>query len=137
MKKQVRNKALMMSWYDELWNNGDELIIDELMHPQSRAFGLGPEPVIGAEGFKRFYRGFVAAYRDIHVSIDKNLTDGDYVISLCSITATHIETGKPVSFTGTSVSQIEDGKVTSAWNHFDFLTMYLQTGKIKPEELGS
>lgn len=85
MNKQVRNKALTLRWYDELWNNGNEGIIDELMHPQGRAFGLGPEPVIGGEGFKAFYRGFVAAYTDIHITIDKNLTDGDYVISLCSL----------------------------------------------------
>ena len=136
MNEQVRNKAMMLRWYDELWNNGNESIIDELMHVQSRAFGLGPEPVIGPEGFKVFYRSFTAGYRDIHVSIDKNLTDGDYVISLCSVTATHIETGRPVSFTGTSVSQVENGKITSAWNHFDFLTMYLQVGKVTPEQLG-
>lgn len=136
INKQVRNKAMMLRWYDELWNNGNEAIIDELMHPQGRAFGLGPEPVIGPEGFKQFYRNFIVGYRDIHVSIDKNLTDGDYVISLCSVTAVHRATGRPVSFSGTSVSQVEDGKITSAWNHFDFLTMYLQVGAIDAAQLG-
>jgi hypothetical protein len=64
MNKQVRNKALMLRWYDQLWNNGDEAIIDELMHAQCRAFGLGPEPVIGAAGFKQFYR---VLFQAIHV----------------------------------------------------------------------
>jgi predicted ester cyclase len=136
MNTQVRNKALMLRWYDQLWNNGDESIIDELMHPQCRAFGLGPEAVIGPEGFKQFYRVFIAAYSQIAITVDKNLTDGDYVVSLCSVTAIHNETGKQVNFTGTSVCQVENAKITSAWNHFDFLTMYLQTGKIKAEDLG-
>jgi predicted SnoaL-like aldol condensation-catalyzing enzyme len=136
MNKQVQNKALMLRWYDQLWNNGNEAIIDELMHPQCRAFGLGPEPAIGPEGFRRFYHSFVAAYRDIHITIDKNLTDGDYVISLCSVTAVHRGTGKRIDITGTSLSQIENGKVTSAWNHFDFLTMYLQVGAIDAGQLG-
>jgi predicted ester cyclase len=136
MNKQVQNKALMLRWYDQLWNNGNEAIIDELMHPQCRAFGLGAEPVIGTEAFKQFYRSFADAYQDIHIKIDKNLTDGNYVISLCSITAVHRKTGKRVDFSGTSVSQVENGKVTSAWNHFDFLTMYLQVGAIDAEQLG-
>src|SRR5665213_1134037 len=131
MNTQVRNKALMLRWYDQLWNNGDESIIDELMHPQCRAFGLGPAAVIGPAGFRQFYQQFITDYSDIAITIDKNLTDGDYVVSLCSVTATHNETGLPVSITGTSVCQIENGKVTSAWNHFDFLTMYLQTGQVK------
>jgi len=135
MNTQVRNKALMLRWYDQLWNNGNESIVEELMHAQCRAFGLGPEPVIGPAAFKQFYREFVAAYTDISITVDKNLTDGDYVISLCSVTATHNASGRPVSFTGTSLCQIENGKITSAWNHFDFLTMYLQTGKVKAEEL--
>lgn len=135
MNTQVRNKALILRWYDQLWNNGDESIIDELMHPQCRAFGLGPEAVIGPAGFKQFYRVFIAAYMDIAITVDKNLTDGDYVISMCSVSATHKETGRAVSITGTSVCQVENGKITSAWNHFDFLTMYLQTGKVKAEEL--
>lgn len=136
MNKQVRNKALVLRWYDELWNNGNESIIDELMHERGRAFGLGPEPVVGVEAFKQFYRGFAVAYRDIHIKIDKNLTDGDYVISLCSVAAVHNQTGRPVSFTGTSVCQVENGKIMSAWNHFDFLTMYLQVGAIDAEQLG-
>ena len=125
----------MLRWYDQLWNHSDETIVDELMHPQCRAFGLGPDAVIGPEAFKQFYRQFISAYSDIAITVDKNLTDGDYVVSLCSVTGKHTESGRLVSFTGTSLCQVENGKITSAWNHFDFLTMYLQTGQVKAEDL--
>jgi limonene-1,2-epoxide hydrolase len=136
MNKQVQNKAFVLRWYDQLWNSGNEDIIAEMMHEQCRAFGLGSEPVKGPEEFKRFYRSFVDNYSDIHITVDKNLVDGDYVIALCTATAIHKATGKPVNFTGTSVVQIENGKIVTAWNYFDFLTMYMQSGKITPEQLG-
>ncbi|MDP9047748.1 MAG: ester cyclase [Bacteroidota bacterium] len=136
MNKEVYNKAFMLRWYDQLWNFGNEETIEEMMHEQCRAFGLGPEPVIGPDGFKHFYRSFTAAYSDIQITVDKNLVDGDYVITLCTCTAVHKESGRPVNFTGNSVALIENGKILSGWNYFDFLTMYMQTGKITPEQLG-
>src|SRR5579872_2325364 len=135
MNKEVHNKAFMLRWYDQLWNCGNEDTIGEMMHEQCRAFGLGPEPVKGPEGFRVFYRGFIENYSDINVTVDKNLVDGDYVITLCTARAIHKESGRPVNFTGNSVALIENGKITSAWNYFDFLTMYMQTGKITPEQL--
>ncbi|GAC1308395.1 MAG: hypothetical protein NVSMB24_22000 [Mucilaginibacter sp.] len=135
MNQQVQNKAFVLRWYDQLWNSGNEDIIDEMIHEQCRAFGLGPGPVIGPEEFKRFYRTFADNYSNIHITVDKNLVDGDHVIALCTATAIHKPTGKPVNFTGTSVVQIENGKFVTAWNHFDFLTMYMQTGKVSPEQL--
>ena len=130
-----QNKEIMLRWYDEVWNNGNENVIDEIMHPDAKAFGLGAEPLIGPLGFKPFYKAFTDAYSDIDVVLDKIFTDGDYVICLCTAKATHKETGKPVNFTGTSIALMENGQIKLAWNHFDFLTLNLQTGKIKEEQL--
>jgi len=130
-----QNKKFILRWFDEVWNNSNENVIDELMHPEAKAFGLGPEPLIGPAGFKPFYKIFNDAYRDINVTTDQLFTDGDYVISLCTVKAIHKETGKPVNFTGTSIALMENGQIKQAWNHFDFLTLHLQTGKINEEQL--
>jgi predicted ester cyclase len=130
-----QHKESMLRWYNEVWNNGDENVIDELMHPQAEAFGLGDVPLIGPSEFKPFYKAFNKAYAGINAEVDKVFTDGDYVICLCTIKAIHKATGKPVKFTGTSIARMENGQIMSAWNHFDFLTMHLQTGKIKPKQL--
>jgi hypothetical protein len=130
-----QHKESMLRWYNEVWNNNNENVIDEMMHSDAEAFGLGAEPIIGPSGFKPFYKAFTGAYSGINVTVDKIFVDGDYAISLCTVTATHKETGKPVSFTGTAISLMKNGQITRAWNHFDFLTLHLQTGKIKPEQL--
>ena len=130
-----QNEEFMLRWYEEVWNNNNENVIDEMMHPEAEAFGLGAEPLIGPAGFKPFYNAFNNAYSDVNVTVDKIFTDGNYVISLCTVKALHKETGKPVSFTGTSIAFMDNGKIKIAWNHFDFLTLNLQTGKIKEEQL--
>ena len=130
-----QNKETMLRWYDEVWNNGNENVIDEIMHPDAKAYGLDAEPLIGPSGFKPFYKAFNDAYSDINVTVEKLFVDGDHVIALCAVKATHKETGKPVNFTGKLIALMENGQIKLAWNHFDFLTLNLQTGKIKEEQL--
>jgi len=131
----VENATFMNRWYTELWNNGNDAIIGQMIHPDCRAYGLGPEPVIGPEEFKKFYDVFRKADRDIHVTVEKNFVDGDYAISLCSVKGVHTDSDKPVSFTGTSIAHLKNGQITEGWNHFDFLTLNIQNGKIDPEQL--
>jgi len=130
-----QHKEFMLRWYDEVWNNSNESAIDEMMHPEAKAFGLGADPLIGPGEFKPFYKAFNDAYSNVNVTVDKLFVDGDHVIALCTVKATHKETGKPISFTGSSIALMENGQIKLAWNHFDLLTLNLQTGKIKEEQL--
>jgi hypothetical protein len=55
-----QNKALARRWFEEVWNQGRESTIDQLFHPQGKAYGF-PEPdsvLIGPEGFKTIHRVF-------------------------------------------------------------------------------
>jgi predicted ester cyclase len=130
-----QKRMFMLRWFDEVWNKNNEGVIDEMMHPEAEAFGLGTESIIGPDGFRPFYKAFTSAYSDINVTVDNTFVDGDHIISLCTVKANHKDTGKPINFTGTSIVLVKNGQIMRAWNHFDFLTMNLQTGKIKPEQL--
>ncbi len=33
-----QNKETMLRWYNEVWNNGNENAIDEMMHADAKAF---------------------------------------------------------------------------------------------------
>jgi len=129
------NKTLILRWYDEVWNQGNEQFIDEFLHSEVKAHGLGPEPLVGPHAFKPFYRAFTNAYADINVTVQKNLTDGNYVTSLCTVKAIHKESNTPVIFMGTTLAEIVDSKLVNAWNFFDFLSLNLQIGKISAEQL--
>src|SRR5258708_36564404 len=54
MSEAQANKDLARRWFEEVWNQGRESTIDELFHPQGKAYGF-PDPgsiLIGPEGFK-------------------------------------------------------------------------------------
>ncbi|HEY2580669.1 MAG TPA: ester cyclase [Mucilaginibacter sp.] len=131
----VSKEVFMTRWYDELWNNANENVIDEMLHPNVKAHGLWAEPIVGKEQFKQFYKAFRKDYGNIKVVIEKNLMDGNYLVSLCSVKGIHNDTGKPIEFFGTSIALVEDGLLVEGWNCFDFLTLNIQNGKIKPEQL--
>lgn len=130
-----QNSAFMLRWYNEVWNNENETAIDEMFHPQGKAYGLNAEPLVGPEQFKPFYRMFKEKFSNIKINVDKTLADGDYVITMCTVKATYRPTGKPVEFGGVAIGKIVDGKLIEGWNYFDFLGLNLQTGNIKPEQL--
>jgi hypothetical protein len=128
-------KDFIRNWYDKVWNNADEAAIDDMFHEHGKAHGLNPVPVMGPAGFKVFYRAFNDAYKNIHIDVDETFEDGDTVIALCTVTAVHKQSGNPIHITGTSITLVRDNQIIEGWNHFDFLSLNLQTGKIRPEQL--
>lgn len=129
-----QNSAVVLRWFNEVWNNSNERAIDEMFHPDGKAHGLGNEP-LRLQEFKAFYRKMNNLLSDIEVSVDKTLTEDDYVIAMCTVNARHRETNKPVNFTGVSIGKIGNNQIIEAWNYFDFLNLNLQLGNITNEQL--
>lgn len=125
----------MQRWYAEVWNNKNEAAIDEMLDPEVKVYGLSTGMLVGAEAFKPFYHNFLNEFDEVRVVIVKTITEGNYITTLCDVTAVHKATGNPVAFSGTSIGEVVDGKLMAGWNHFDFLTMYMQIGKISAEQL--
>lgn len=131
--QNVQN-SFTKKWFDEVWNAGNEQYIDYAVHPDAKVFGLG-EPLIGPAQFKPFYQAFRSAYSNINVQVDRVYHIGNTEVAMCTVTATHNESGKTVNFKGVTETTIENGKIVEGHNLFDFLTMNLQTGKVAPEQL--
>jgi steroid delta-isomerase-like uncharacterized protein len=136
---QLRDTVLHR-WFEEVWNKARLEAIDELAAPDVVAHGLvdaqGRE-VKGVEAFKSFWRQFRGAFPDVRIDIEDDLIDGDKVMVRCSVRATHVGEGfglppttKPVNFSGVCIARFKDGRITEAWNHFDFLSLYQQLGAI-------
>jgi steroid delta-isomerase-like uncharacterized protein len=126
MSEQNRNFA--HRWFDEVWNKHREQAIDELRHPEGRAFGFpSPESVLTTEGFKEAYRQFNSVFSNIKVTIDEEIVQGDHVACRWTASGTHTgdglgfpATNKHITFSGASFMHLRDGKMVDAWNFFDF-----------------
>jgi predicted ester cyclase len=129
------NKDFMLRWYNEVWNKGNEDIIDEMFHPDGIAFGLGDDHLRGPDGFKKFYKLFKKVLSNFNITVDRVLLDGNFATAMCTVKAMETKTGKPVNFSGVSISEVIDGQLMNAWNYFDFLTLNVQLGNINSEHL--
>ena len=122
--------TLTYRWFQEVWNEGREDSIDDLMTPQSLIHGIGEGQFKGPEGFKFFYRNFKSEFHDIRVDFQDALSQDNMECALTNVTATHNESGKKVSFSGLCMVRYEEGKIAEAWNHYDFLSMHQQLGRV-------
>jgi predicted ester cyclase len=132
------NRQIVMSWFEEVWNVGNEGAIDRLMAPDARFHGLPSAdggPVVGPAAFKPFVRTFRSAFPDIRVRVLRTVCERDLVASHCVVTGTHTglglavdPSGSIIQFYGVAIAVIRDGQIQEGWNCFDFLSLYQQVG---------
>lgn len=129
-----KNSTLTCRWMKEVWNEGLEKSIDELLDADAIVHGIEGITTPGPEGFKIFYRSFREQFPTIYVDVEEVVSEKDIETSRCTVRATHAN-GQEVNFTGMVFVQIQKGKIVEAWNNFDFLGMYQQLGfKMTPAE---
>ena len=124
---------LLTRWFDEVWNRGNAEAIDELLAPDATLHGLAPGDLIGPEAFRAFHASFTATFSDIEVSIERTVEEGERVSAWCSVTATHRDSGRAVTFSGSVLGSIQDGKLQEGWNSWDFLSLLVQLGAVDAE----
>jgi steroid delta-isomerase-like uncharacterized protein len=134
------NKALVVRWFEEVWNEGRAEAIDELLAPNAIVHGLRPDAQ-SADQFKQFYASFRQAFPDISIAVDDMVAEGDIVAARFSARGTHradtlgfAPTNRPARFTGMVFIRVEKGKLAEGWNCFDQLGMMTQLGMVmRPE----
>lgn len=131
--------------FEQVWNQKNVNVIDEIIathyhHHDPTESG----EVRGVAGYKQFVAKYLAAFPDIHFTLDDNLAQGQTVVSRWTVTGTQQgdlpgipKTGRPISLTGTTIARVENGKFVESWNHWDALGMLQQLGVLpKPDASG-
>jgi predicted ester cyclase len=128
-------------WFDEVWNAQRESAVDEMFAADGVAHGLTDDEgneVRGPEAFKALHRAFVSAYPDLKIIVEDTVVEGDKIAARCRVTGSHqghglgvAPTNAPIEFTGITIVRVQDGKITEAWNEFNFMEMYRQLGALK------
>ncbi|HLK62603.1 MAG TPA: ester cyclase [Bryobacteraceae bacterium] len=137
--RTTENKALIRRWFEEVWNQGREEVIEELRAPDSVGIGLGETPVAvhGAIGFKVFYQNLRSSLPDLRVTVEHLIAEGDMVAAHIQVEGTHMgeglgvpPTGEIVRFSGMLFARIADGKIAESWNNLDQLGLLRQVGAV-------
>jgi predicted ester cyclase len=137
----LKNSEVVPTWFERVWNKGQEAAIDELLAESAVIHGLVLPPgsaKTGPASFKPFWRQFRASFPDIRIVMLDCVTEGTNSVGHCRVTGTHTgeafmtlsATHKKMDFTGMALARVEGGKIQEGWNSFDFLGMYRQLGAL-------
>lgn len=137
------NKDIARRIVDEGWNRKDRKIlvetiaVDSLHHdPQDPIVLKGPEGAIA------ILERYTTAFPDVHLTIEKEIAEGDYVVQHLHVFGTNTgelmgrpATGKKINITGVMTSKFKNGKVVETWSTFDNLGLMQQLGIVAMPQL--
>ncbi|MGD9614331.1 MAG: ester cyclase [Alphaproteobacteria bacterium] len=139
------NAAILRRWFEEVWNQGREETIDELLAPDAVGHDLGGagQAHIGPAAFKPFWSQLRGAFPDIRFSIEDVVAEGDRVAARWTATMTHrgdglgiAATHKSLTLTGMIFLRIEGGRIREGWNNWDQLLLTRELGLPVSSEIG-
>src|SRR5215207_9605943 len=118
-----RNKALVRRFL-EAHANGDLDTVDEMLAPDFVDHNLIPGQRPGREGYLRALTEFHAAYSHTRYVIEKQLAEGEEVVTTFAVSSTHdrgewmglVPTGKEFKALHILIHRIVGGKITDEWN---------------------
>src|SRR5258708_25188173 len=126
------NKAISRWYYEQVWNQGNTVLLDELMvfnHKHHAPLA----PVLGVQEFKEYVTFYRQAFPDFHLTLEDQVAEGDKVVDRWTMRGTHRgelmgipATGKQIVMTGISITRIAVGKLQETWADFDLLGMLQQ-----------
>jgi len=132
-----QNKSIVRRWVEEGWNQQNAALIDELFTPNFYQHETGSETVTSSEALKQFHAGYLAAFPDMHFTIEDLVAEGDKVVWRFKITGTNKgplmgapASGKGVALTGMIIFRLESSRMAEAWLNFDVLGLLQQVGII-------
>ena len=132
------NKATTRHFFEEVFNRGNLLVVDELVSSNHVFHDPDfPEPIRGPEGFKQYVLLFRTAFPDFHLTLEDLIAEGEKVTVRFTSTGTQqgelfgiAPTGKRSTVTGIVINHFVNGKYAQSWSNYDALGMLQQLGVI-------
>jgi steroid delta-isomerase-like uncharacterized protein len=137
------NISLIKRWFREVWREGKNETIYELLAPDAVLSGQtgAQEEIHGPEEFAAFADRIRNAFPDMDIVVEDAFGIDDKVAVRWSAKMTHKgdglgvpATGKGVRITGMSIARIVNGKIVEGWDNWDRLGMLEQIGAYRPPE---
>ena len=134
------NKAIVRRYFEQVYNKRRRDLAAEFLVENIELHGTGLQP--GLDVVKQWLTMFLAAFPDLHVTIEDVVAEGDRVVARTTYTGTHQAdlqgipaTGKTVSESAITIFRLANGKIAEGWLVADNLGLMQQLGVIPaPQE---
>ena len=131
------NKVIVRRWFDEIYTKKRLELMDELHAEDFVWHGPSGATVTSRDGMRDLLRVYIAAFPDVHFTVEDQMSDGDQVVTRWSARATHsgefegtAPTGNSIMFTGITISRLENGQLVEEWENFDEMSLMRQIGAV-------
>ena len=136
------NKEISWRLQEEVFGQGKLESVDELVAPDYVSHAPGdPELSRGPEDIKQIVRAYHSAFPDINFTVEKQVAEGDMVVTRWIVRGTHRgefmgipPSGRRIEVSGMSMDRISGGRIVENWNNWEALEMMRQIGAIPDSE---
>lgn len=132
-----KNKAVVLRYYEEVWNNWNLDAVDELIAPTITFRGSLGVTVHGRDGFRAYVAAVRAAFPDFHNTVDDLIAEGNRVAARLTYRGTHrgelfrvAPTHTQVTYPGIAIFRIAAGMITDGYVLGDTLSLLRQLGAV-------
>jgi steroid delta-isomerase-like uncharacterized protein len=136
--QEEANKALALSDFEKVWNQGILDAIDEIYDADVVKHMNGRHDIIGIEAIKESVSSLHKNFSDIQFTIEDQIAQYDKVLTHWRWTATHTgelmgipPSGVRFTITGMAIYQIAGGKIKEIWVNSDAFGLWQQLGAIQ------
>ena len=135
---EVDNKRLIRRYIEEVINTGDVERLPEFIGSDYVEIYNNVKYESGLEGAKQHILGCRETYSSLHLTIEKQIAEGDWVVTQVTARGTHIgtwmgikPTGKDVEFTCVNVDKVVNGRILEHGGAANMLEPLLAVGAIR------
>lgn len=134
-------KLLVRRYYEEIVNTGDTTQLHEFVSPHFRELNDPSGRIAGIEGCRDHIVAVRKTYPDLHLRIEDQIAEGEFVATRVSMTGTHSgewppgakPTHKPVRMTAVNWDRVRDGLIVEHGGAANEVLAFLEIGLIRFE----
>jgi predicted ester cyclase len=132
------NKLLVRRYTEEVVNTGDVSHLPEFIAPEYVETYRNVRYPVGLEGARKHVLGVRETYPDLHVRIDQQIAEGEWVVSVITARGTHSGTwlgmqpsGKIIEITGVNIDRVVGGRIVEHGGAANLLEPFLEIGTLR------
>ncbi len=131
-------KLVVRRYLEEVVNTGNVDRIAEFISPEYVEVYRGARFPVGLDGARKHVLGVRQTYPDLHLTIDQQIAEGDWVVTQVTAKGTHKgswlgmrPTGKVVEITAVNVDRVVGGRIVEHGGAANLLEPLLEIGAVR------
>ena len=132
------NKQLVRSYIEGVINTGDVADIERFISPDYVEVFEGKRHDLGIDGAREHVLGVRQTYPDLTLTVERQIAEGDWVVTMYVARGTHTgtwmdikPTGKVLTYYGANVDRVVDGRIVEHGGAANMMGPLLEAGALR------